>query len=153
MEEFRPCLAERLALTLINRRQIESKHFREREGGAVEFTERGRKEVIQAWQRRKQTEVKHALFKQNIRFGAGFQHSSQVIGPAKSAAISPTIFPSFQNNVYPDRVTTFLRPTELGNGGCAKWQEPVRITASECRNRFLNASWEKPNGRRSGVVC
>ena len=69
MEEFRPCLAERLALTLINRRQIESKHFREREGGAVEFTDRGRKEVIQAWQQRKQTEVRHALFKQNIRLG------------------------------------------------------------------------------------
>ena len=72
MEEFRPCLAERLALTLINRRQIEPKHFREREGGSVEFTERGRKEVIQAWQRRKQTEIKHALFKQNIRLGQVF---------------------------------------------------------------------------------
>ena len=72
MEEFRPCLAERLALTLINRRQIESRHFREREGGAVEFTGRGRKEVIQAWQRRKQTEVKHALFRENIRLGQVF---------------------------------------------------------------------------------
>ena len=46
MEEFRPCLAERLALTLVNRRQILSKHFRQREGGAVELTDRGRREVI-----------------------------------------------------------------------------------------------------------
>ena len=79
MEEFRPCLAERLALTLINRRQIESKHFREREGGAVEFTDRGRREVIQAWQRRKQTEVKHALFKQNVRLGQVFSIQAKLL--------------------------------------------------------------------------
>ena len=79
MEEFRPCLAERLALTLINRRQIEPRHFREREGGAVEFTERGRKEVIQAWQRRKQTEIKHALFRENIRLGQVFSIQAKLL--------------------------------------------------------------------------
>ena len=79
MEEFRPCLAERLALTLINRRQIELQHFREREGGAVEFTDRGRKEVIQAWQQRKQTEVKHMLFKQSIRLGQVFSIQAKLL--------------------------------------------------------------------------
>ena len=79
MEEFRPCLAERLALTLINRRQIESKHFREREGGTVEFTDRGRKEVIQAWQQRKQKEVNHALFKENIRLGQVFSIQAKLL--------------------------------------------------------------------------
>ena len=79
MEEFRPCLAERLALTLINRRQIESKHFREREGGAVEFTDRGRKEVIQAWQQRKQAKIKHALFKQSIRLGQVFSVQARLL--------------------------------------------------------------------------
>ena len=39
MEEFRAWLADRLAITLINRRQIGPEHFREREGGAVEFTD------------------------------------------------------------------------------------------------------------------
>ena len=81
MEEFRPCLAERLAFTLINRRQIESRHFREREGGAVEFTDRGRREVIQAWQRRKQAEVKHPLFEAEYPYRTGVQHSSQAVGP------------------------------------------------------------------------
>src|SRR5262249_808204 len=38
MEEFRPWLAERLAITLINRRQITLDDFVRREGGAVEFT-------------------------------------------------------------------------------------------------------------------
>ena len=79
MEEFRPWLAERLAVTLVNRRQIEPKHFREREGGAVEFTDRGRKEVIQAWQRRKQTEIKHPLFKQNIRIGQLFSVQAKLL--------------------------------------------------------------------------
>ena len=79
MEEFRPYLAEKLALTLINRRQIEPKHFREREGGAVEFTDRGRKEVIQAWQLRKQTKVKHVLFKQHIRLGQVFSIQAKLL--------------------------------------------------------------------------
>ena len=79
MEELRPCLAERLALTLINRRQIESRHFREREGGAVEFTDRGRKEVIQAWQQRKQTVMKHALFKAPIRLGQVFSIQAKLL--------------------------------------------------------------------------
>jgi CRISPR-associated protein Cas1 len=67
MEEFRPWLADRLAITLVNRQQIEPKHFNEREGGAVEFTDKGRREVIQAWQKRKQAELHHPLFKQEIR--------------------------------------------------------------------------------------
>ena len=79
MEELRPCLAERLALTLINRRQIESRHFREREGGAVEFTDRGRKEVIQAWQLRKQSVMKHALFKEPVRLGQVFSIQAKLL--------------------------------------------------------------------------
>ncbi len=79
MEEFRPCLAERLALTLVNRCQIEPRHFRERDGGTVELTDRGRKEVIQAWQKRKQTEVKHALFKQNVRLGQVFSIQAKLL--------------------------------------------------------------------------
>jgi CRISPR-associated protein Cas1 len=67
MEEFRPWLADRLALTLINRQQIGPQHFREREGGAVEFTDAGRKLVIKAYQDRKQDEMQHPLLEQNAR--------------------------------------------------------------------------------------
>ena len=79
MEEFRPCMAERLALTLVNRRQVVPKHFREREGGAVEFTDRGRKVVIRAWQRRKQTEMKHQLFKNTIHLGQVFSIQAKLL--------------------------------------------------------------------------
>lgn len=67
MEEFRPWLADRLAITLINRQQIGAEHFREREGGAVEFTESGRKLVIKAYQERKQESLNHPLLDQNLR--------------------------------------------------------------------------------------
>ncbi len=67
MEEFRPWLADRLAVTLINRQQIAPDHFVEREGGAVEFSDAGRKLVIKAYQERKQETLKHPLLDQNLR--------------------------------------------------------------------------------------
>lgn len=67
MEEFRPWLADRLAITLVNRQQIGKAHFVEREGGAVEFTETGRKLVIKAYQERKQESLNHPLLDQNLR--------------------------------------------------------------------------------------
>jgi CRISPR-associated protein Cas1 len=69
MEEFRPWLADRLAVTLINRQQIAPNHFREREGGAVEFTEAGRKLVIKAWQERKQQSLTHPILGQDLKVG------------------------------------------------------------------------------------
>lgn len=67
MEEFRPWLADRLAITLINRQQIAPEHFTLREGGAVEFTETGRKLVIKAYQERKQETIVHPLLEQTLR--------------------------------------------------------------------------------------
>ena len=79
MEEFRPCMAERLALTLVNRRQIDPGHFRPREGGAVELTDRGRRLVIEAWQRRKQAETRHPLFKGSVRVGQLFSIQAKLL--------------------------------------------------------------------------
>jgi len=67
MEEFRPWVADRLAITLINRQQTVPEHFVEREGGVVEFTGTGRRLVIQAYQERKQDELAHPLLEQNLR--------------------------------------------------------------------------------------
>lgn len=60
-EEFRSILADRLALTLINRGQITRRDFDEREGGAVMLNDGGRRAVVTAWQERKQEEVTHPL--------------------------------------------------------------------------------------------
>jgi CRISPR-associated protein Cas1 len=69
MEEFRPVLADRLAITLINRKQISPSDFNIREGGAVEFTTEGRKSVITAYQARKQDTLTHPLLNEEYRYG------------------------------------------------------------------------------------
>lgn len=71
MEEFRSCLADRLVLALINRKQIRSEHFEEREdaGNSVSLTEAGRKAVLAAYQQRKQEEVSHPHLKEKAPFG------------------------------------------------------------------------------------
>ena len=68
MEEFRP-LADRLALTLINRGQLTEKDFEARPGGAVYLAETGRKTVLAAYQQRKQEEIGHALLQQPAPVG------------------------------------------------------------------------------------
>jgi len=68
MEEFRP-FAERLAITLLNRGELKPTHFNEREGGAWELTEAGRKALVAAWQQRKLEETQHAQFKAKVRYG------------------------------------------------------------------------------------
>jgi CRISPR-associated protein Cas1 len=69
MEEFRAFLADRLAITLINRRQVTSEHFEPRPGGAVYLNEKGRKEVVAAWQKRKQEEAEHPLLAEKSPIG------------------------------------------------------------------------------------
>jgi CRISPR-associated protein Cas1 len=59
MEEFRPILGDRLALTLINRRQLTADDFETRPGGAVMFRQAARKTVLAAYVERKREEVFH----------------------------------------------------------------------------------------------
>jgi CRISPR-associated protein Cas1 len=68
MEEFRP-LAERLALTLINRGQVTERDFVEREGGAVLLEGDARKAVVVAFQERKKEELSHPLLAQPLALG------------------------------------------------------------------------------------
>jgi CRISPR-associated protein Cas1 len=69
LEEFRAPMADRLALTLVNRSQLQPKHFDEREGGAVLLSDEGRKTVIAAYQTRKQEEVTHPVLQQILPIG------------------------------------------------------------------------------------
>jgi len=69
MEEFRPYLADRLALTLINRQQITAADFVRTEVGGVVLKEKARKEVLTAWQERKREEVEHPFLKEKMTVG------------------------------------------------------------------------------------
>jgi CRISP-associated protein Cas1 len=59
MEEFRPFFADRLVLSLINRRQVTGKHFQHLENGACLMTDELRKAVLIAYQERKREELRH----------------------------------------------------------------------------------------------
>ena len=69
MEELRPMLADRLALTLINRRQIKGSGFARKESGGVLMDDDTRKKVITAWQERKREQIMHPFLKERIPIG------------------------------------------------------------------------------------
>jgi len=69
MEELRPVLADRLAITLVNRRQLGKGDFEGTPGGAVHLTEDGRKTVIVAYQRRKEETIQHRVLRERVPLG------------------------------------------------------------------------------------
>ena len=69
IEEFRAPYADRLVLSLINRRQLSDKDFDNMDNGAVLLNENGRNTVITAWQERKQKELSHAFIGENVTVG------------------------------------------------------------------------------------
>ncbi len=69
MEELRPYLADRLALSLINRKQVMPKGFVVRESGAVHMDDETRRTVLQAWQERKRDVVTHPFLEEKIEVG------------------------------------------------------------------------------------
>jgi CRISPR-associated protein Cas1 len=66
MEEFRSILADRLALTLVNRKQLNANDFEVRTGGAVQMDDAARKTLVLAYQERKQELVSHPLLDQKL---------------------------------------------------------------------------------------
>ena len=69
MEEFRPFLADRLALSMINLRQVQANGFKPTESGAVWMTDDTRKEVLVAYQKRKQEEIQHPFIEETVATG------------------------------------------------------------------------------------
>lgn len=69
MEELRPVLADRLALSLINRGQLRASDFVVEEAGGVRLTEEARKKVLVAWQERKREELRHPFLNETVPLG------------------------------------------------------------------------------------
>ncbi len=72
MEEFRPFLGDRLALSLVNRRQLDPSGFKSKESGAVHMDEETRKTVLAAYQKRKQDTLIHPFINEKIEIGTLF---------------------------------------------------------------------------------
>ena len=69
MEEFRAFLADRVALSLVNLRQVSAKGFRQTEAGGVEMDDATRKELLVAYQKRKQEEITHPFLGERTTVG------------------------------------------------------------------------------------
>lgn len=69
MEELRPYLADRLALSLVNRKEITEKGFLSVESGGILMDDDTRKKVITAWQQRKREVITHPYLEEKIEIG------------------------------------------------------------------------------------
>ena len=69
MEELRAYMADRMVLTLINKKQITENGFTKFENGAILMKDETRKEVLVSWQSRKTEEIVHPFLKEKIQVG------------------------------------------------------------------------------------
>lgn len=69
LEEFRPALADRLVLSLVNRRQVGPGSFRRLENGAVLLSDEARKDLLVAFQERKKEELLHPYLQEKAPMG------------------------------------------------------------------------------------
>ncbi len=69
MEELRPILADRLALSLVNRRQLGPGDFETQLSGAVAMRDNARKTVLVAYQDRKKDEIMHPYLREKTTVG------------------------------------------------------------------------------------
>lgn len=79
MEELRAPLADRVCLSLINRRQLPASGFRREETGAVLLGDEGRRTVLEAYQARKRTELRHAWLDEKVPLGLVAQIQAQIL--------------------------------------------------------------------------
>ena len=143
MEEFRPVLADRLTLTLINRRQISDSDFDRRPGGAVLLNDTGRKKVVVAYQERKQEEVFHPGGAAKNAPGTGAPCPGPAAGPAPAGRIwRPIRLISTSREMFYDDRPGYLRCVYgrrlRAAAACAGWRSSAKTSASGCRKASLN---------------
>ena len=69
MEEFRPVMADRFVISLINKREVNKKGFTVQENGAVIMDSQTRKTVLNAWQERKRETITHPFLSEKLPWG------------------------------------------------------------------------------------
>lgn len=79
MEEFRAPLADRLALSLINLKQIQKNHFVDHGTGEIEMTDDCRKSLIVAYQNRKKEIMTHPFMNEKMEIGLFFQIQARLL--------------------------------------------------------------------------
>lgn len=69
IEEFRAFIGDRLALSLVNLKQVQANEFKTTESGAVSMSDGARKTLLTAYQKRKQEEIVHPFLGEKVRVG------------------------------------------------------------------------------------
>lgn len=69
MEEFRAPLADRVALTLINRGQLTAADFHTDEAGSVRLEDEPRRLVLRTWQEKKKEQITHPYTQEKVTIG------------------------------------------------------------------------------------
>ncbi len=69
IEEFRAFIGDRLALSLINLKQVRAGDFKTTESGAVSMSDGARKTLLTAYQKRKQEEIVHPFLGEKVQVG------------------------------------------------------------------------------------
>jgi CRISP-associated protein Cas1 len=79
MEDMRPVLADRLALSLINRRQLGARDFVVEDGRGLRLTDDARKAVLVAWQERKKEDLRHPFMGETLSLGLVVHVQAQLL--------------------------------------------------------------------------
>jgi CRISPR-associated protein Cas1 len=79
MEEFRPLVADSVVIGLINNGEIRASDFISR-AGSVALKPDGRRRVLEAYERRLDTEVTHPVFGYSISYRRIFEVQARLLG-------------------------------------------------------------------------
>lgn len=93
MEEFRPVVADRLVLSLVNRGQAAERDFVTQETGAVIMSDELRKTLLVTYQKRKQDEIFHPFLEEKVTIG--FLFSMQALLMARYLRGDLDAYPPF----------------------------------------------------------
>ncbi|WP_434509741.1 type I-C CRISPR-associated endonuclease Cas1c [Desulfitobacterium sp. AusDCA] len=69
MEELRAVYADRFVISLINKKEINAAGFTQMENGAVTMDDETRRNILKAWQSKKQEEIRHPFLQEKIEWG------------------------------------------------------------------------------------
>jgi len=69
MEELRPVYTDRFVISLINKREVNSAGFIQKENGAVIMDDDTRKIILKAWQSKKQDIITHPFLHEKLEWG------------------------------------------------------------------------------------
>jgi len=150
MEEFRPFMADRMALSLINLSQVQKKGFDETESGAVLMDDETRKTLLVAYQKRKQDEIVHPFLNEKGHNRVAVSYPSLIAGPLSERR--PGWISAIYLEIGEKGLCLFLSVMMLpqvktaGSAVCAEWQRRVLIMGNGFNTLFLNVLLTLHNG-------